>query len=121
MSRSMSFSRGRRNLVVAVAALVGGLTLLVAGALADAGNPILGRIKASAVDNGDGTVTIFVRGQWNWISHGSDCNTDRNGAGVGLIWNDPTEPGYLVSNGALNARVGISALRGGDLANKIDQ
>ena len=42
------------------------------------------------------TVTVYVRGQWNWYSHNSDCNTDRAGAGVGIIWNDPTEPGYTV-------------------------
>jgi uncharacterized repeat protein (TIGR01451 family) len=122
MIRSMGLSRRRRNMTVALAALAGGLIFLVAGALADAGNPILGTIKGSAVDNGDGTVTIYVRGQWNWLTHGSNCNTDRNGAGVGIIWNDPTEPGYLVSNGpALSARVGVSALRAGDAANQIDQ
>jgi hypothetical protein len=34
----------RRNLTAAVAALAGGQIFLVAGALADAGNPILGTI-----------------------------------------------------------------------------
>ena len=43
------------------------MVFMVSGAFADAGNPILGTIKASAVDNGNGTVTIFVRGQWNWL------------------------------------------------------
>jgi uncharacterized repeat protein (TIGR01451 family) len=104
---SMGFSRRRRNLTVAAAALAGGLIFLVAGALADAGNPILGTIKATAVDNHDGTVTIYVRGQWNWLSHGSDCNSDRNGTGVGVIWSDPTETGYVVTNGVISAQVGV--------------
>ena len=39
--------------------------------------------------DGNGTVTIYVRGQWWWDSHNADCNTDRAGAGVGIIWNDP--------------------------------
>src|SRR5437867_1408793 len=78
----------RRSLTVAILAIGAALTLMVAGAFADAGNPILGTIKATAQDNGDGTVTIYVRGQWNWLSHTTDCNSDRNGAGVGIIWSD---------------------------------
>jgi uncharacterized repeat protein (TIGR01451 family) len=114
-------TRHRRNLVVAVLTLAGALTFFVAGALADAGNPILGTIKANAVDNGNGTITIYVRGQWNWLSHGSDCNLDRNGAGVGIIWNDTTEPGYTVTKGAISAGVGISTLRANDNVNQVDR
>jgi hypothetical protein len=121
MSRSIGFGRRRRNLTVAVAALAGGLIFLVAGALADAGNPILGTIKGTAIDNGNGTVTIFVRGQYNWLSHNSDCNFDRAATGAGIIWNDPTEPGYTVTQGAISAGVGISSLRAGDAVNTIDQ
>jgi hypothetical protein len=117
----MSFSRRRRNLWVAAAALAGGLIFFVAGALADAGNPILGTIKGTAINNGDGTVTIYVRGQWNWLTHNGDCNKDRNGTGVGIIWDDPTEPGYLVEKGAVKAKVGIASLRPGDAVNKVDQ
>lgn len=68
------------------------------GVFADAGNPILNTIKANAVDNGDGTVTIYVRGQWNWLSHSSDCNYDRAAAGVGVIWNDLNGPGTTRGN-----------------------
>jgi uncharacterized repeat protein (TIGR01451 family) len=71
---------------------------------ADAGNPILGTIKATSVDNGDGTVTIFVRGQQNWISHNSDCNFDRAGMGVGIIWDDK----HGASNGDEVQRVALS-------------
>ena len=99
-------SKGRRVFSVALLSLVGALVFMVSGAFADAGNPILGTIKASAVDNGNGTITIYVRGQWNWLTHKSDCNFDRAGAGVGIIWNDTTERGYTVMKGAISAEVG---------------
>jgi uncharacterized repeat protein (TIGR01451 family) len=105
----------------ALLALGGAAMFSVPGAFADAGNPITGSIKASAIDNGNGTITVYVRGQWNWLSHNSDCNFDRAGTGVGIIWNDPTEPGYTVSKGAISAGVGISALRAGDTANQLDR
>jgi hypothetical protein len=88
---------------------------------ADAGNPILGTIRGSAVDNGDGTVTISVKGEWNWLSHNSDCNFDRAATGVGIIWNDPTEPGFTVTKAPISAGVGIASLRTGDTVNTIDQ
>jgi len=108
-------------LTISVAALAAGLTFLVAGALADAGNPILGTIKGTAVNNGNGTVTIYVRGQWNWLSHNNDCNFDRAATGVGIIWGDPTEPGFTVSKGAISAEIGIKTLRAGDVDNQVDQ
>src|SRR5262249_23646922 len=79
----------------AVAGGAGGafLSFSVASAFADAGNPILNTIRATAVDNNDGTITISVRGQWNWLSHDTDCNTDRAATGVGIIWNDLNGPG----------------------------
>jgi hypothetical protein len=46
-----------------------------------------------------------VRGQWNWLSHNSDCNFDRAATGVGLIWNDP--------NGADRTRNISTATRSG--------
>src|SRR5213595_1740882 len=81
-------------------------------AYADAGNPILGTIHGSIQPNADGTVTVFVRGEWNWLSHNSDCNFDRAADGVGMIWNDPTEPGFTVTKGTISAGVGVMALRG---------
>ena len=84
----------------------------VATVNADAGNPILGTIAASSVFNADGTVTVYVRGQWNWYSHNSDCNYDRAGTGVGIIWNDPTETGFTVSKGAISAQVGVASKSG---------
>src|SRR5437667_5951377 len=101
-------------------ALVGGSAMLLtlAGlppaetASAAAGNPILGTIHGRLQPNADGTVTVFVRGEWNWLSHNSDCNFDRAATGVGMIWNDPTEPGFTVTKGTIAAGVGVMALRG---------
>src|SRR3989454_3651270 len=103
-----------------MAALVAGSAMLLtlAGlpapgtASADAGNPILATIHGSIQPNADGTVTVFVRGEWNWLSHNSDCNFDRAATGVGMIWNDPTEPGFTVIKGTISAGVGVTALRG---------
>jgi uncharacterized repeat protein (TIGR01451 family) len=117
---SMGLGRRRRNLWVVAAALAGGLIFFVAGALADAGNPILGTIKGTAVNNGNGTITIYVRGQYNWLSHNTDCNFDRAATGVGIIWGDSTEPGFTVTKGAISAGVGISQLRQGDAVNTVD-
>src|SRR6266702_2515735 len=103
-----------------LAALVTGSAMLwtLAGlpapgtAYADAGNPILGTIHGTLQPNADGTVTVFVRGQWNWLSHNSDCNFDRAASGLGMIWNDPTEPGFSVTKGTLSAGVGVATVRG---------
>ena len=46
-----------RGLAAVIALLVLALSVGVASALADAGNPITGTMRADAVDNGDGTVT----------------------------------------------------------------
>ena len=127
----------RRYLALAMLVLVGVVTYVVATASADAGNPILGTISGQLVVNPPGingspagctvngptfcTVTAYVRGQWNWYSHGSDCNTDRAAAGVGLIWNDPNEPGYTVTNGTLSKGVGVAQKLNGDTLNSLDR
>src|SRR5436305_15227923 len=107
--------RRRRALGMGGAMLVACALAAAPGtARADAGNPILGTIHGTLQSNADGTVTVFVRGQWNWLSHGSDCSFDRAATGVGLIWNDPTEPGFLVTKNSLSAQVGIASLRPAD-------
>src|SRR5436189_2192261 len=111
---------GFRGTVRRRVALFAGGALLVTSAVwsgpgtarADAGNPILGTIHGSLQPNPDGTVTVFVRGQWNWLSHNSDCNFDRAATGVGMIWNDPTEPGFTVTKAPISAGAGVTALRG---------
>jgi len=115
------------GLVTAMVASLLALGLFNQSASADAGNPILGTIKGTIVDtsgnsaDADTRVTVYVHGQWNWLSHGSDCNTDRAGAGVGIIWNDPTEPGFAVTNGVITAGVGVASLRAGDTDNVVDE
>jgi uncharacterized repeat protein (TIGR01451 family) len=121
MRRLSGLSWRRRSLITLLLALTGSAVFSVSNAFADAGNPITGTIRFTATDNGNGTVTIYVRGQYNWLSHKSDCNFDRAATGVGIIWNDPTEPGYTVQKGAISAGVGISRLRAGDAVNQVDE
>src|SRR5512135_3128375 len=81
-----------------VLALAAALAAFVTTARGDAGNPILGTITADFQQNPNGTVTAYVRGQWNWLSHTTDCNFDRAGAGVGIIWNDLNGSGTTAGN-----------------------
>src|SRR4051794_37260444 len=115
MRRLSGSARRRRHLAAVILLVLGAVLFAAAKASADAGNPIAGTIGGSVVVNPPGsngspanctldgptycTVTVYVQGQWNWYSHGNDCNTDRAGAGVGVIWNDPTEPGFTVTKG----------------------
>src|SRR5436190_2100996 len=116
-ARTRGFLGTVRRLVALLAGSAMLLTLAVlpapGTARADAGNPILGTIHGSLQPNPDGTVTVFVRGQWNWVSHSSDYNFDRAATGVGMIWNDPTEPGFTVTKAPISAGVGIAAIRSG--------
>ena len=112
--------RYRRSLTAVVLALAAGCALYAASALGDASNPILGTIKGSIVPDPSGTgVTVYVRGQWNWLSHNSDCNFDRAGAGVGIIWNDPKSPGYTVSQGSVTASVGVQSSSDGNTQDQV--
>jgi uncharacterized repeat protein (TIGR01451 family) len=108
-------------LLAGLATIVSFLVLSPIVANADAGNPILGSIHGSIRDNANGTATVFVRGQWNWLTHTTDCNFDRAGTGVAIAWNDPTEPGYVVDKANISVQVGTSHLRAGDTVNKIDR
>jgi len=124
---------GRRWAVTALATLA--MLVLASGTVgnikrfqpapvsADASNPVASTIHATITDpNADGSLTVYIRGQWNWYTHSTDCNFDRAGAGVGLIWNDPSEPGYPVANdGNPPQGVGVSTLRTGDTHNTKDR
>ena len=98
MTRLGDLAWRRRYLLTVALVLAGTIAFVVANAFADAGNPVLNTIKATAVDNANGTVTITVKGEWNWLTHGGGCNTNRSGTGIGVIWNDPTEPGWTLTN-----------------------
>ena len=109
-------------------------------AFADAADPIPGTMNGTVVINPPGTngspagctqfgtngtpfctVTVYVRGQYAWPTMNDDCNTERAATGLGVIWNDATEPGFTVSKGTLSEGVGIKTLRDGDTVNSIDQ
>jgi len=49
-------------------------------------------------DGGLGTTTLTVKGGWAWPTHGSDCNTDRAGAGYAIDWYDVNDAGYAIGN-----------------------
>jgi uncharacterized repeat protein (TIGR01451 family) len=57
-----------------------------------------------AGNGGLGTTTITVQGGWAWPTHGTDCNTDRAGAGYAIDWYDANDAGYAV--GATGISVG---------------
>jgi hypothetical protein len=122
-SNLLNLWRRRRYLAVTALALAVVCMLYVASALGDAGNPILGTIRGTIVpdnpSNPSGGVTVYVRGQWNWLSHNSDCNFDRAATGVGIIWNDPNSPGYTVSNGSITAGVGVQSSMDGNVQDRM--
>ena len=102
----------RRRFKTAVVLLVTVVAALwiVGDAFADAGNPVLGTIVPTVTDNGNGTVTISVKGQWNWVSHKGDCNLDRAGTGVAIMWSDPSEDAWPIGTvGGQTISVGIKA------------
>jgi hypothetical protein len=118
MGVKINVLRARRNAAVALlmaATIVTGLVMTSTPAAADAGNPILGTIIGTVVaDPSGGGVTVYVRGQWNWLSHNSDCNFDRAATGVGIIWNDPNSPGFTVTKGSVSAGVGVASSTDGN-------
>src|SRR5437667_6948846 len=77
-------------------------TLCIASAVsADAPDPVpaAATITLGPVTNVNGvpTRTVTAAGQWQWPTHGSDCNTDRAGAGFAVDWNDPNQAGNHVT------------------------
>jgi hypothetical protein len=113
---------GRRFVTIVALALAFALmcALYAATALGDAANPVVGTIRGTVVPDASGPgVTVYVRGQWNWLSHSSDCNFDRAGMGVGIIWNDPNSPGYAVTKGSTTAGVGVRASTDGNVVDQM--
>jgi uncharacterized repeat protein (TIGR01451 family) len=51
----------------------------------------------ATVDQATGHVTVTLTGGWSWPTHGSDCNTNRAGAGVAVNWFDPGDRGFHVA------------------------
>ncbi len=90
----LNLNRRSRSAAVAALVLTAALTFFVAAARPDAGNPILGTIKANIVSQTATTVTISVKGEWNWLSHDADCNYDRAATGAGIMWGDRNGADY---------------------------
>ncbi len=59
---------------------------------------VVGIVYNALGDGGLGTTTLTVEGGWAWPTHGSDCNTDRAGAGYAMDWYDPNDAGYAIGN-----------------------
>lgn len=89
--------RGLRRVVVALSVGAMSLVVGVAGARADAAEPVLAATQSSVVTNGDGSRTVTVSGQWAWPTRRSDCNLDKRAVGYAMNWNDPGQPGNLVT------------------------
>jgi uncharacterized repeat protein (TIGR01451 family) len=118
--------RRRRSLLAIAIGFVIAVLAVAPAAFADTGTPINGSINLTyQVDPATGAVTVYAQGQWNWPTHSSDCNTDRAGAGVSLIWNDPNEPGYTLTGKDVHGNnisygVGVAQRTNGDTYNAID-
>src|SRR4051794_40242829 len=65
---------------------------LVVPAMAAADAPDITAANATVAGN-----TVTINGSWAWTTHHSNCNTDRAGVGIAIDWNDPKEPGNLVT------------------------
>jgi hypothetical protein len=59
--------------------------------------PAEGRLGPIVNIDGVDTVRVSVSGAWQWPTHSSDCNTNRTGIGYSVDWNDPDQPGNLVT------------------------
>ena len=106
----MTSKRSSARVLVALLAVTGSLALGVAGAGADAADPVLTATTGTVVKNADGSRTVTVHGAWQWPTHKSDCTQDKRAVGFAVDWADPNQPGNVVTT--LNGRtiaVGDSA------------
>jgi hypothetical protein len=83
----------------------------LAKVFADSADPVLPISQGTVTHNNDGSNTVTMRGQWQWTTHASDCNTNRYAVGWAVDWHDPSAPGNLItgkdaSNQAITAHVG---------------
>ena len=82
-------------------ALASAAALVLGGvALANAPDPEPGsQALVGPVFQVDGVdvVRISLSGTWQWPTHSTDCNTDRNGVGYAVDWDDANQPGNHVA------------------------
>jgi hypothetical protein len=93
----MSSKPGSKHVLTVLLIVLGGLVLGVAGAGADAADPIVASTTGNVVTNSDGSRTVTVQGSWQWTTHRSDCSQDKRAVGYAVDWNDPTQPGNVVT------------------------
>jgi len=93
----MSSKPGSKHVLTVLLIVLGGLVLGVAGAGADAADPIIASTTGTVTTNADGSRTVTVQGQWQWTTHRSNCNNDKRAVGYAVDWNDPTQPGNVVT------------------------
>jgi hypothetical protein len=74
-----------------------GLVIGVAGAGADASDPVVASTTGTVTTNADGSRTVTVNGAWAWTTHKSDCSQDKRAVGFAVDWNDPSAPGNVVA------------------------
>jgi len=61
------------------------------------------------VVNSDGTATVTVNGLFSWLSqqaNGNDGCGGHYGVGWGIIWNDASDPGFVVKHDPITEQVG---------------
>lgn len=90
-----SVRRAANSLTLAIAAAL----VLASVALANAPDPVAGTQALVGPVYTVGSVEVVrvsLSGSWEWPSHNSDCNTDRNGVGYAVDWEDPNQPGNHV-------------------------
>lgn len=95
--RKPDWHRNRGRLGVVLSAVVASLVFGVVAARADAPDPVLQGTQSSMVTNPDGSRTVTLWGQWVWPTHHTDCNLDKRAVGYAVDWNDPDQPGHIVT------------------------
>jgi uncharacterized repeat protein (TIGR01451 family) len=84
--------------LAAVSLIAAGFVVATATVAAADSADVASTTASSVVVNADGSVTVTLQGTWTWVSHDPvNCNTDRWGVGWAADWNDPTQPGNLVT------------------------
>src|SRR5438093_12665795 len=118
----MSRPRVRRFLLVALLAVVAGGALAVTARAAapdvKVNSPAPGQhpfqTGTATVDTATGHVLVTLTGGWSWPTHGSDCNSNRAGAGVAVNWFDPQDRGFHVAYFNINGGVANTTAGGPD-------
>src|ERR1043165_4000289 len=94
---TVSSKRSSGRVLIALLAVTGSLALGVAGAGADAADPVLTSTAGTVVKNSDNSRTVTVHGAWAWTTHKSDCSQDKRAVGFAVDWSDPSQPGNVVT------------------------